>query len=152
MRLSAPNAEVDSRYLSRIFLTVDERRAKSRFSFFLVAHFLLFCGQNEIVMGKQEMFNKVLTLIEEETEVSRDLILSGNKQEEVVDARALLIYTLHELGFYPPQISAITGICNRCINPYIVNFGERKTSRKMLRIYYDRVKRKIRECTEFCTS
>ena len=80
-------------------------------------------------MGKQEIYNKVLSLIEEETEVSRDLILSGNKQEEVVDARALLVYTLYEIGFYPPQISTLTGICGRCINPFILNFGERKNCR-----------------------
>ena len=99
-------------------------------------------------MGKQEIYNRVLTLIEEETEVSRELILSGNKQEEVVDARALLIYTLYEVGFYPPQISALTGICGRCINPFILNFVERKDSRRMLRIYYDRVRRKLRETSE----
>ena len=99
-------------------------------------------------MGKQEIFNKILSLVEEETEVSRNLILSGNKQEEVIDARALLVYTLYETGFYPPQISTMTGICGRCINPYILNFGERKDSRRMLRIYYDRVKRKLRESEE----
>lgn len=102
-------------------------------------------------MGKQEIYNKVLSLIEEETEVSRDLILSGNKQEEVVDARALLVYTLYEIGFYPPQISTLTGICGRCINPFILNFGERKDCRRMLRIYYDKVKKKLGESEELST-
>lgn len=102
-------------------------------------------------MGKQEIFSKVLSLIEEETEVSRDLILSRNKQEEAVDARALLIYILYEIGFYPPQISALTGICGRCINSFILNFGERKDCRRMLRIYYDKVKRKLRESEELST-
>lgn len=96
-------------------------------------------------MGKQEIFNRVLSLIEEEAEVSRDLILSGNKQEEVVDARALLIYTLHELGFYPTQIAALSGICPRCVSPFIIGFNERKGNRRMLGIYYEKVKRKLRE-------
>ena len=99
-------------------------------------------------MGKQETFNRVLSLIEEEAEVSRDLILSGNKQEEVVDARALLLYVLHELGFYPSQIAALSGICPRCISPFIVGFNERKSSRRMLGIYYDKVTRKLRESME----
>ena len=96
-------------------------------------------------MGKQEIFNKVLSLVEEETEVSRDLILSGNKQEEVVDARALLIFTLYEQGLYPAQIGCLTKICPRCINPFILNFRGRKESRRMLGVYYERVKKKLGE-------
>ena len=96
-------------------------------------------------MGKQDIFNRVLALVEEETEVTRNLILSGNKAEEVVDARALLIYTLYELGFYPSQIGALSGICPRCIMPFINNFNDRKDSRRMLGINYERVQRKLGE-------
>lgn len=96
-------------------------------------------------MGKQDTFNKVLSLIEEETEISRALIMSGNKREEVVDARALLINILNEQGFYPVQIAALSGICPRCIMPFILNFRERKESRRMLRIYYERVRKKLGE-------
>ena len=96
-------------------------------------------------MGKKEIFSRVLDLVEDETEVSKELILSGNKKEEVVDARALLIYTLHELGFYPSQIGVMSGICPRCIGPFILHFEDRKSNRRMLGIYYERVKRKLRE-------
>ena len=96
-------------------------------------------------MGKQETFNRVLALIEEETEIDRSLILSGNKREEVVDARALLLYTLYELGFYPSQMAALSGICPRCIIPFIQNFTDRKDSRRMLGVFYEKVKRKVRE-------
>lgn len=99
-------------------------------------------------MGKQETFNTVLSLIEEETEIDRTLILSGNKREEVVDARALLLYTLYEIGLYPAQIAALSGICPRCVMPFIQGFGDRKDSRRMLGIYYERVKRKLRETSE----
>ena len=101
--------------------------------------------ENSDSMGKQERFNTVLSLIEEETEISRDLILSGDKHEEVVDARALLVFILHETGFYPSQIAALSGICPRCISPFIMNFGERKNNRRMLGIYYENVARKLRE-------
>lgn len=99
-------------------------------------------------MGKQETFNKVLSLIEEETEIDRTLILSGNKREEVVDARALLLYTLYEIGLYPTQIAALSRICPRCIMPFIQGFNDRKYNRRMLGIYYERVKRKLRETSE----
>lgn len=96
-------------------------------------------------MGKQETFNTVLSLIEEETEIDRTLILSGVKREEVVDARALLLYILHDIGFYPAQIAALSGICPRCIMPFIQSFNDRKDRRRMLGIYYEKVKRKLRE-------
>lgn len=114
-------------------------------SLFRMARFFLAAQQTRNDMGKQETFNKVLSLIEEETEVRREMILSGNKTEEVVDARALLIYTLHELGFYPVQIAALSGICPRCVTPFIQSFNDRKDSRRMLGIYYEKVKRKLRE-------
>lgn len=112
-----------------------------------MAHFLYTLSNNiiENIMGKQGTFNKVLALVEEETEIARELILSGNKSEEVVDARALLIYTLFEQGFYPSQIAAISGICPRCIMPFINNFNDRKESRRILGINYERVRRKLRE-------
>lgn len=114
-------------------------------SLFRMARFFLAAQQTRNDMGKQETFNKVLSLIEEETEVRRELILSGNKTEEVVDARALLIYTLHELGFYPVQIAALSGICPRCVTPFIQSFRDRRESKRMLGIYYEKVKRKLRE-------
>lgn len=146
------NAEADSRYLSKQIS--DRRRKENHITVLLFLYGMLFiiAARKLRQMGKRDTLNTVLSFIEEETEVSRDLILSGNKQEEAVDARALLIYLLHEIGFYPAQIGALTGICPRCIGPYIVNFGERKSSRKMLRIYYERVKRKLRECGEFSPS
>ena len=110
-----------------------------------MACFLLTDGKTWRNMGKQETFDRVLSLVEEEAEVSRDLILSGNKQEEVIDARALLIFILSEMGFYPSQIAALSGICPRCVTPFIQNFKERKSSRRMLGIYYEKVTRKLRE-------
>lgn len=99
-------------------------------------------------MGKQETFSRVLSLVEEETEVAREQILSGNKREEVVDARALLIQAMYEVGFYPSQIGALTGICPRCVHSFLMNFRGRVASRKMLGIYYEKVQRKLREIQE----
>lgn len=99
-------------------------------------------------MGKSERYNKVLSIVEEETEVRKEMIVSGNKQEEVVDARSLLIRILYEQGFYPIQISQLSGICHRCVSPFIVGFNERKESHKLLGINYEKVKRKLGELEE----
>lgn len=99
-------------------------------------------------MKKIEIFNRVLSLIEDETEVDRNLILSGNKREEVVDARALLIYILHEQGMYPTKIAELSGICARCIPSFILRFKDRMESRKILGINYERVQKKLREIDE----
>lgn len=99
-------------------------------------------------MKKLELFNRVLALIEEETEIDRSLILSGNKKEEVVDARSLLVFVLHEQGMYPQKIAELSGICSRCIQPFILKFRDRMGSRKILGINYDNVTRKLRETEE----
>lgn len=99
-------------------------------------------------MKKLDLFNTVLDLVEEETEVNRGLILSGNKKEEAVDARALLVYILHEQGLYPQKIAEISGICPRCIQPFILRFRDRAESRRILGINYENVRRKLREMDE----
>lgn len=99
-------------------------------------------------MKKLELFNKILAIVEEETEVSREDILSGSKKEEVVDARALFIFVLHMMGFYPVQISSLSGICSRCINPFISKFNDRKDERRILRINYESVVKQLRDLGE----
>lgn len=101
-----------------------------------------------VEMKKLELFNRALSLIEEETEVSRDLILSANKKEEVVDARSLLVYTLYEQGIYPQKIAELSGICPRCIQPFILKFRDRMESRRILGINYENVRRRLRETDE----
>lgn len=103
-------------------------------------------------MKKLELFNRVLSLIEEETEVNRNLILSGNKREEVVDARSLLIFVLHEQGMYPQKIAELSGICARCIPPFILKFQDRMRARRILGINYENVQKKLRETNENTTS
>ena len=103
---------------------------------------------NSYIMGKSERYNKVLSLVAEETEVRKEMIVSSNKQEEVVDARSLLIRILYEQGFYPIQISQLSGICPRCVSPFIVGFNERKENHKMLGINYENIKRKLGELEE----
>lgn len=56
-------------------------------------------------MCKSEIFNRVLDVVSQQTEVSREQILSRSKSMEVVDARCILFRLLQEQGLYPGQIA-----------------------------------------------
>ena len=94
-------------------------------------------------MHKLEIFQRTLSAVSEETEIKKDLILSASKQEEVVDARYLLIEIMSEQGLYPTQISHLTGVGLRSINNFLQGFKTRCNSRKIMRIDYDRVRHKL---------
>lgn len=94
-------------------------------------------------MYNTRTFQEVLSAVTGITEIEQDAILSPTKREDVVDARALLIYTLYEKGLYPCQISRLTGFCPRRVAYFIADFISRVNSRKILRIYYESIKKKL---------
>lgn len=94
-------------------------------------------------MYKMQIFQETLSAVMEATEVEQDQILSGCKQEEVVDARAMLIKLMNERGLYPVQISKITGLNSRSVTQFLLGFRERMDSRKILRMNYESLKIKL---------
>ena len=90
-----------------------------------------------------QMFQDMLKAVVEETEVSPELILSGCKQEDVIDARSVLIRLMRDMGLYPMQISKISGLNSRSVNLFLLGFQERINSRKIMRINYERLKSKL---------
>lgn len=94
-------------------------------------------------MYKVQIFQEVLPAVVEEMEVEQEQILSGCKQEEVVDARSLLIKLMNDKGLYPVQISKITGINIRSVTQFLLGFKERINSRRILRINYERLKNQL---------
>ena len=94
-------------------------------------------------MYKMQIYLDTLSAVAEETEVEMDKILSGCKEEEVIDARAILIRLLSDQGLYPIQISRFTGICQRSIDRFLLDFSDRTASRKMMRINYDSLRKKL---------
>lgn len=109
-------------------------------------------AKNFVVMYKVQMFQDALKAVVEETEVSSELILSGCKQEDVIDARAILIKLLRDMGFYPIQISKITGLNSRSVNLFLLGFGERINSRKIMRINYERLRNNLGMTQEYSPS
>lgn len=90
-----------------------------------------------------QIFQDTLSAVVEAMEVEQNQILSGCKQEEVVDARSLLIKLMSDKGLYPLQISKITGLNSRSVNQFLLDFGERVDSRKILRMNYESLRIKL---------
>lgn len=94
-------------------------------------------------MCKSEIFAKIINIVSKETEVPVDQILSSDKNMETVDARYLLVSLLSESGMYPSQIAVHIHKTKRAVNYMISNFYERMGSGKMLRIYWDNIKKSL---------
>lgn len=94
-------------------------------------------------MYKMQIFQETLAAVENAMEIDSAQILSGCKQEEVVDARALLIRLMRDRGLYPVQISSITGLNSRSVTQFLLSFSERIKTRKILRMNYESLKIKL---------
>lgn len=94
-------------------------------------------------MYKMQIYQDALSLVAEETEIGIEKILSGCKEEEVIDARSLLVQRMHDKGLYPIQISRLTGICVRSVNRFLMDFSSRCESRIILGINYDNLRKKL---------
>lgn len=94
-------------------------------------------------MYKMQIFQETLAAVEDAMEIDSAQILSGCKQEEVVDARALLIKLMRDRGLYPVQISSITGLNSRSVTQFLLGFSERINTRKILRMNYESLKIKL---------
>ncbi len=94
-------------------------------------------------MKKRDLFESILSLVEEETELSRTIILSASRQEEVVDARALLINLLSEQGLYNTQIASLIRRDVSWIRKTIADFPARINNSHMLSIIYSKIKAEI---------
>lgn len=76
-------------------------------------------------MIKSEIFASVLRDVCEVTEVSEQQILSQSKQEEIVDARHLLVVTLVKNGYYPGMIAERLHITGRAVRKMLESFRSR---------------------------
>lgn len=75
---------------------------------------------------KTIIFNQILSVVEEATEIPRVRILSREKQREVVDARSLLFHYLYAQKFTKSQISRLTGHTRQCVSLLVEQFEDRK--------------------------
>jgi len=94
-------------------------------------------------MCKSKIFAELLEIVSNETEVSREKILSDSKEIEVVDARSILIHLLYKEGLYPSEIASFINKTKRSVNQNLSSFSVRLDSGKMLGIILEKVRKKI---------
>lgn len=81
---------------------------------------------------KTIIFEQILSAVEQATEVPRALIISRNKQREVVEARSLLFHYLYCEGFTRRQVADITGLTRQCVAAQIQAFPSKDSRSKWL--------------------
>lgn len=95
-------------------------------------------------MCKSSIYNDIIFAISEETEVSREQILSNSKQPDIVEARSLLFHYLFRAGFYPAQIARITGHTRQCVAQQIASFCTRcQYGGNILKIYKAKLDKRL---------
>lgn len=76
-------------------------------------------------MCKKELFEKIISIVSELTEIPREDILSRSRRADVTDARYLVIYTLYMQGVKIYKIAELTGIPCRSVYYAITSFSMR---------------------------
>jgi chromosomal replication initiation ATPase DnaA len=76
-------------------------------------------------MNKAEYFGKVIKVVTELLEVSKDSVLGKSREPEVVDARWMVICLMREKGYPTRQISELMNHPERTVNHAICNFSDR---------------------------
>lgn len=94
-------------------------------------------------MLKSEVFANVLHTVAAQTEVDKERILSQEKNTEVVDARHILIYIMHTLGFYPYQIAELVKCTPTNVRKALSQFDDRLSSNHLIEKHLDAISAKI---------
>ena len=85
---------------------------------------------------KSVIFENTLKRVSDITEIpSSQILASGIKDADVVDARHLLVYALKVRGFYPRTIARMTGISHSTVNRIISAWDTRCKGCPILKQY-----------------
>lgn len=76
-------------------------------------------------MCKKELFEKIVEIVSELTEIPKEEILSKSRRSDVTDARYLVIYSLYIHGVRIYKIAELTGVPWRSVYYAITSFSMR---------------------------
>ena len=94
-------------------------------------------------MCKTQLFNTVLQLVSEETEIPECLILSHSRSVEIVDARSILVNILAERGIYPVQIADYIHHTPASVRNLITDYNARKNNNHLIDIMSKRIRNSL---------
>lgn len=87
---------------------------------------------------------KILNVASEQTDVSKEKIMSRCSELEVVDARHICVKLMSQSGFYPMRIAELMKITPRYVQYILTDFEDRIACNYILRINYERILKKLR--------
>lgn len=86
-------------------------------------------------MMKEEM-TKIISVTAKITEIDADLIRSGSRQADIVDARCIAIKILHNMGYSIAKIAHFFHKTEVSVRNSLSGFDDRATNNKLfIRIY-----------------
>lgn len=91
-------------------------------------------------MTKRQLFEQILALVSQETEVPEAAILSNSKVMYVVDARSILIQLLTEQGLYPVQIAELLYITASAVRNLMSRFHTRQRNNPIIGTYLQQIR------------
>lgn len=74
---------------------------------------------------QKELLDKIISIVTDLTEISREELLSRSRRSDIVEARCLLIYILRFLGVKPYKIAKLLDIPERSVYYSITSFSVR---------------------------
>lgn len=90
----------------------------------------------------------ILDAVKEDTDVEPHQVLSKCGNTDVVDARYITVYILHESGYSAGKISSAMRISRRYVQHIVSNFHNRIKYNKVVRNFYERIKNRLRTTSE----
>lgn len=100
-------------------------------------------------MRKTELFAQILEIVANETELTKEQILSHDRTAEIVDARYILIYLLRSEGLYIGEIAHTIKFTRRAVEKILSQFEMRcLQSGKIFEVTLERIKNKMRTASE----
>lgn len=99
-------------------------------------------------MKKSEIISSVLSAVSEETEITREEILSQSKRREIVDARHIAIYLLAQYGIYQSNIAEAFKTTPRNVQYIIADFDTRLLFSPPMKADYERIAKHLSDNPE----
>lgn len=89
-----------------------------------------------------KIYNEVLRLVADETEISAEMIVSKSRLAEVVDARQMVVWFCFKAGLHPRTIAEKLGITRQAVCQKIATIADRRAN-KAFEFLFQRVASKL---------
>ena len=89
-----------------------------------------------------KIYNEVLCLVADETEISAEMIVSKSRLAEVVDARQMVVWFCFKAGLHPRTIAEKLGITRQAVCQKIATIADRRAN-KAFEFLFKRVASKL---------